>query len=740
VKLALAKLSQVYETEIQQQRRGTVSWEQTSQEAANLLADTLGSRDTRLLMPREPGTAAGAAEILARKQLTIGAAESMSQAATEFLAKGTKASAEDKVAFLATIERAAMIQMDFLGTRAEAGRALNILKSTAVEAERAKQIQDVLTMFEGKGERGRGSPEELAQIIKDLDTPAGALKFAREAAKATRWEQIVEAWKAGILSGPVTHVANVMGNVTFMAMRPPIEAVAATIGMFHGGEKVTAMEPIARILGNMQGALDGIKMAAAIMRHGEEVGKAEQFRQAIPGKAGEVIRLPFRFLSAADAMFKTMNERGEAYALASRRASGEGLNPLTREFRERVAEMVENPDEAMQKASEEAGLRFTFNTPLGEKGAAIQKLVQQWHLQLFVPFIRTPGNILKELVRMTPASPLVSEWRKAISEGGAHRDKAIAELAVGSALMGSVAALVMNETITGQGSADPNKRRVMMAGGWQPYSIKIGKTYYNYQRLQPIGTLVGLAADLAEVWDHLDTDEADKIPKMLSVAFANAVTNQTFLQGITNLVNAASDPGRFGPRLAQSYAGSIVPAAIGQTTQLSDPVQREVNSMLDAIKARVPGARQTLLPKRDIYGAEVQTKERLGGLSPITATTESDDKVRSEGARLGLSISDVPKKVHVGRGTGKLGDVKLTPEQHDVFAQESGKVAHDALANIVNSPDWDEKPDLVKRRIYKRVFLIAHRVGAIKALPPEERVPLVASIAEQIEAEMGAGQ
>jgi hypothetical protein len=87
-KLALARLSQVYEQDIQAQRRGTVSWDQTSAETAKLLSDTLGGVDTKLLMPREPGTAAGAAELLARKQMVVGAAESMMGARDALLAKG----------------------------------------------------------------------------------------------------------------------------------------------------------------------------------------------------------------------------------------------------------------------------------------------------------------------------------------------------------------------------------------------------------------------------------------------------------------------------------------------------------------------------------------------------------------------------------------------------------------------------------------------------------------------------
>jgi hypothetical protein len=64
-----------------------------------------------------------------------------------------------------------------------------------------------------------------------------------------------------------------------------------------------------------------------------------------------------------------------------------------------------------------------------------------------------------------------------------------------------------------------------------------------------------------------------------------------------------------------------VPAIVAQPTQMLDPVTREVNSITDAVKARIPGLRGELLPKRDIFGEPIQTKERLGAVSPVTETT-----------------------------------------------------------------------------------------------------------------------
>lgn len=726
----LARASELYGENIAKQTRGKVSWEQTEAEQAERLAGMVGAADASMVTPRLPGEGATAVELGIRTAMMEGAAADFTRKAQEYDA--ATATAEQKIAFLASAERVAMLSANFQGAASEVGRALQYLQNARRGRMQADQIKTLLDSY-GK------DPDVLAEMAKQIDTPEGAARFAREAVKATTWEKIVEAWKAGLLSGPVTHMRNVLGNTSFLATRPVIDAAASVFGLMRGSpaERVTMMEPVARVIGNLQGTVDGAKYAWEILKTGEvQFSKAEQYRKAIGGTVGEVIRAPFRALSAADAFFKTLNERGEVYSLAVRQATAEGLNPATREFQTRVVELVENPTTKMAEAIEQAGLRFTFNTPLGEKGQALQNLVRKAHLEWAMPFIRTPGNILKETARLTPLSPLVGEWRTAIAEKGAKRDQAIAELATGTAFMSAIVMSALNGNISGAGDPDPGKRRVAQAAGWQPYSIKVGDKWYSYQGIGPVTTLIGIAADMATVWDHMGSEESDKIPKILAVAFANAVTSQTALMGLTNIVNITSDPTRYGPTFFKSMAGTVVPAIVAQPTAMADPVVRQVDSMLDAIKARIPVARQTLLPKRDVFGEPIQSKDRMLDVSPITTTTESTDKVRTEAGRLGISAAGAPKKTHVGKGTGKLGDVKLEPEQANVFQDVAGHLAHDIMAPLVASPAWDALPDIIKKRAYAKAFLQAHRAGAAAALPTELRNGVIQEITQRMAVEL----
>ncbi len=755
-----ARIAEVMKTEIEQQR-GKESWDQTQVKAERVIKDRLaGMSDAQKAELGKMSFSDLAAQSMAVEAMAQKAAYDARAAAAEIAAKGTEATAAEHAKLAEAIETSALLHQIDQGNGAEIARALTSRKAARQRAVLADGMTDLMAKY-------GADPQVLARMVLGLHTTAEITRFAKDATKATRWEKVVEAWKAGILSGPVTHMANLIGNSTFVVMRPVVDLTAAAIGKLTGAEeRVVAAEPFGRLFGNLQGAKDAIKYAGEALRmayeegafnkaaFGDRIGpmrsvlreiaigtaegpqKAEQFRPAIEGVKGDVIRLPFRGLQIADAFFKTMNERGESYALATRQAVKEGLNMQTREFRERVVELVQNPTVEMQIASSHAGLRYTFNLPLGEIGQNVSSLVKAAHLQMFVPFVRTPGNILKELARMTPLSPAVSEWRADWKAGGAARQKAVAEVMTGTAIMAVVASYALDSQITGQGNPDPKKRATDLAAGKQPYSWKVGDTYYNYQRVQPVGTLMGLAADMAEIWDHLTDEEQDKVPKMVAVAFANAVTNQTFLQGITAIVNAMSDPKRFGPRLAQQMAGSVVPNVIGQPTAMSDPYVREVNSVLEAIRARIPGLREDLMAKPDVFGAPIQTKTRLGGISPVTETTVSKDKVRLEASRLGVSATPAPKRIHIGRGTGKLGEVEITPEQRNKFTEASGQMAHAVLEPIVNAPTWEALPQPVQQKIFQRAFRIARQRAAISVFTPEQRAGLAESIAEDVQESM----
>lgn len=757
LKLAVQRVAEIDQENIQARRGGTSgvkSWEAADAEAELLIKNTLGG-DVRYgdLFPADARTPHDVQQRAVFKVMLSFAKRSL-ELRDQILESGEGATNEAQLKYLESIVRMRMAHTEFLGLRAEAARAQNQLRQmteTSTEVDRlvqrlfqspaadeaalvkARLDEIMLRHFSGK------RALDIAKLHKELGNSLKQhIEFAGDVTKASTWEMLVEGWKSGLLSGPVTHTTNLFGTGAFQVFRPVVDALASGIGVMRGAkvgmgesDRASAMESIAGLTSYLGATLDGIKVGYHAFKVDELTQKTESHREAIPGLPGEIIRIPLRLMAAEDAMVSTMYERKELRQLSMRQAFDEGMNPVTREFAERMDYLMDHPTDAMKAQAQDAATRMTFNAPLGEKGVALQLFVHKWNLQWMIPFVRTPINILKELGRMSPGAPLVAEWRADIAKGGVARDRAIAEIMLGSGIMAVTMAYAFDGTLTGAGSPDPAKNKAKV-GVWQPYSILFGDKYYEYARIQPTGTLMGLASDLANVWDHLTPEESDKIPKMLAIAFSNAVTNQTFLQGIVNFMHAATEPDRFAPRFFQQMAGSIVPNIIAQPIGMSDPYVREINSILDAVKARLPG-RQDLPAKIDWLGQPVQTKERLGVIAPVRVQEISDDKVRQEAARLDIGVADAPKKLHIGKGTGKIGDVKLEPEERQLWSTTGGQLAHTIMTGIVNQPNWDVLPDMIKKRIYQKVLTRAHGAGAMAALSLEKRAAYAQEIASKMQ-------
>jgi len=723
-KAALSQLSTIYEDKINQQQQSPRSWEKSQQDAAKVLADLLKSDPKTVSAFLEGGTPSPSttAQLLARKELTLGFTEDLMRSRAALVAKGDAATPEELASFLSQVERVSNVGATFLGQRTDVARALNALKSTKREADRSQAIIDAVNSY-----GGAENVQKLVKMLGEYDDPSQAVKFAKDATKATTWEQVVEAWKAGLVSGLRTHEVNFLSTAAFTTLRLPTEAIASVLGAMRGGEDRVQMAEIpARMLGMLKGTYDGMKVAGAILRTGENIygPKTEQYAPKIPGVAGEVVRIPFRALSAEDAVLKTVNERGELYALATRQALTEGRSMADSGFFERVSDLASNPTEAMTEQAQAAALRYTFNKPLGAGGKAFQRMVSEWHLEWMFPFITTPGNIFKETARMTPGLNFaVKDWREDYAAGGARRDKAVAEVMTGAMVMTAVMAAASEGVITGNGTPDKRMRATDRAAGWKPYAIKINGQYVDgYLRMAPLGPLIGLTVDAHEFWNYMTSDERDQWARMLAFAFANNVSNQTFMTGATNMVNVLQDPSRYGQNYFESLAGSVVPAIVGQTAADMDPLVREIHGMRDAMIARVPSMREGLMPKRDLFGAPIASPERLWIGSPFTISGASTDKVRTEASRLGFATPDIPKNLDVipGHQFGKLDKVQLTPAQKDVFATESGQLAYQELSKIVNSDGWDHQPAMIQRQIYEKVFKKSRDLAMMKLLAGQD--------------------
>ncbi|WP_206435337.1 hypothetical protein, partial [Sphingomonas koreensis] len=159
---------------------------------------------------------------------------------------------------------------------------------------------------------------------------------------------------------------------------------------------------------------------------------------------------------------------------------------------------------------------ITFQRPLTGIPQSVSTATQKHPLLKFiVPFVRTPTNLMKFAVERSPMAPLLKEWRADVAAGGARRDLALAKATVGTGFGLWMADLATKGIITGSAPSDDNKNRIMRADGWQPYSVKVGDTYYSYARADPFSSTIGIAADLATKADGMTPRQLDEYSGLL---------------------------------------------------------------------------------------------------------------------------------------------------------------------------------------------------------------------------------
>lgn len=669
-------------------RRGVRTHEATL-EAAQALG-----MDEKELLKRRKGQAFNAEEATRARQLLVGTADDLVARAAK-ITRGP-ASDADIQRFLESWVRHAAVQEQVSGMTSEAGRALESFKiKIPDQAARQRQLEYIMRDF-----MGGAKPEDLAQMIVAIDTPEGVAKFTGKLSRAKTGDQVLEAWINGILSGPQTHVINVTSNALVAAYTAgPETLVAAGIGRVLGTkDPVRFRESLAKVNGMRRAMPAALGMLRESFLTEEGIGaegKIEAGRQkAIPGTLGKVIRVPGRALTAEDTFFKVLNYAGEVEALATRQAVKEGLKGEA--MAARVAELVADPPPAIAGPAWETARVNTFTNDLGKFGNWLLKgKADHKALNAIMPFVRTPGNIIKFGMRRTPAGVMMPSFWNEISAGGARRDKALAQIALGSTIQATLATYVVDGTISGGGPRDKDERAGLYRTGWSPYAIKIGGEWHQYNRLEPMGMMIGAVADFVEVAEFLPEKTSQEIAAKIGLAISSNLTSKSWLQGPAALIEALEDPARFGERYFTRLLSSAVPAGSAQAARVFDSYLRDSQSMLDAFKERMPGARETIPLRLDLWGQPIP-QERLGIdlFSPIAISKDKNDKVANEMVRIEYFPGMPPRE---------LNGVALTQDQYWEFVKAAGEPAKRILDRSVSDRKWDGMHIEAKRGEMKAV-------------------------------------
>lgn len=538
-------------------RRAKRSWDETREAAGDV--DWV-----QAMAERRVGEAVNAETALAFREAVNASASKVLDLARAVRDEPTLA---NQYAFRRATATHHAIQMELMGARAEAGRALNAFKIPAeTPAAKLRQIDDLIA-----DAGGANSAQELADRILDAAAKGDVAlnEMIRQGALGRTREIIKLAYTNSLLSGFGTPIINLAGNAGMLLLNTASRAVAPRLARVMGGEGATQIgEASALIHGYQQALRDIFKLnpIEAAQRIGDNAGEALRrdglFRgmapgldDAVPGglslraereEAGmatsrplsaaawrvdedstlgrvlDVVQMladaPSNFNALGDDFFKTIAARGELHAQAFRQVMSEGLEGEA--ARTRLAGLLESPTDDMLKRAEQEmhDLTFTRQTPgIATAFSDLRRYMDDNPTAvpmgtIVLPFIRTPANLVSMGMQYSPLAPLSRRFRDDFAAGGARAETAKAKMAVGSALWSVWMGMAMDGQITGAGPGNRGQKEALLrtdefgGGVFQPYSVRFGDRWYSFERADPMGQGMGLIGDMAELMKNADWD------------------------------------------------------------------------------------------------------------------------------------------------------------------------------------------------------------------------------------------
>jgi hypothetical protein len=365
--------------------------------------------------------------------------------------------------------------------------------------------------------------------------------------------------------------------------------------------------------------------------------------------ADAFVRFVFGTQGAIDRPFREMAKAANVVEQAKIIAYHGSLEEQAREMarlrlpegtskKEFVDQLIRQPSKAMQiRAGVEALHEVFQNKTLASRaGSGILSGVRRGSepaaavLQgTVLPFVRTPSAVATIGIESTPIGALATAGdlvrlygqatadavnQKALYDLQRRASKRAGRWTTGLLGVGMGYTLYASDRMTGPLPSSRAERDDWQAKGKTPYSIKIGNRYHPVGQIQPFGAILAFGAGLA----HSDEAEQGALKALFDPSALGGATSAAlrslldlpFISGvkdITQVLQEGADEGiaeqiwRFGKR----KVGSVIPNIVAGAARAVDPVVREVDTVWEALKARVPFASRTLPEKPGLFGETI---------------------------------------------------------------------------------------------------------------------------------------
>lgn len=598
------------------------------------------------------------------------------------------------------------IQRTMSGVETTWGHLGQALKKAKVAVEQERLISELMQNSIG---RSLEDVEKDAARIRELDTPAKINAYMNVMTRPSLGEMLEELYQSFLISGPITHMSYLIGNKIFSLYKAGPEAlVTAAIGKAEelitgkSVERVTMGEVKAGLYAILYGQREGLKAMKESFLTGENVtlpgedlsGTPFTRTKRIPGIVGSIIRAPGeRMVNPIHSADRVVNYQVKKAQLDYRKTLSEFPDDQSIEFKNRMAELANNPDSDIVKQSRDYATDTALMGPSGNWTKRVQNVLRikinlpllgRIHPLIFPdPFVHVSGNINRMLLlERTPLGLATKAFKADMAgeHGPIARHEAIAKMFVGSAFGAAVAGGVLMKQFTPGPPEDWKEANIRKMSEGLPHSVRIGEMSYALDRLGVLGGMFSVYTDIVNAAQHgVEDDSWTEGLLMTKQALWNHLKNEGFMSGISEMFTAIDDDKK-GLQWVKNFGANLtVPIGVGQMAQRIDPYQRQINGFTDMLRSKIPYISEDLFPKIDIFGQPTPNREFWG----VYAQQVHDDPVVAALEATHTFPAPVKKDIK---------GVALTPEQYNQYATLAGVTLRQSLERLITQPGWSEMP------------------------------------------------
>lgn len=621
-------------------------------------------------------------------------------------------------------------------------QALSIIKRLTPEGQ-LRMLQKTVERGKTKGDKSFEGVEITQEMIdhilktygKDGTYDQTKLNEAVEDVKKKIADQMnvtklekVNAWRyLSMLGNPKTHIRNLVSNVAMRGTLAVKNAVARTIESFA---------PIGERTKTWKRATDAVKAFSQktamemkdVLSDGGKYSEEASIKAKRDTFKNKILNGAYNFnsdlLSKEDWWF-------------SKPAFTNALSEyLTANGIKTEQDIKENPKivaKAKQYATEQSQIAtFRQYSWLANKINDIEKHNAATNIAVgaVLPFKKTPINIAKTALNYSPLGftktltydiAQVKNGKMEASELVDHLSQNITGLAL--PLVGYL--LASSGFLNGAGEDDKEGKYDYQLGE-QAYSINIGDATFSLSWLSPIAMPLFVGANAFEQFVEGKEWNGDVVVQTLAQTL-DPLSEMSFLSSLDSVLSSY-DSGimkfaGIAQTAAQSYTTQFVPTLLSQVAAVMDDTKRTTkvagdstfkafDEIINNLKYKIPGLRETLEPTTDIWGNEVkQTEDMLTRafetfIAPYSKrediSTEIDSEIKSLYSMTGDDglIPSIPYN-YINYKNEKY---EMSAEEYTAYKEAYGQTAYNLLGELFDTETYQYASDEDKAEMVNKVY------------------------------------